>query len=183
MSAAAPVAPVNTGDLKERVAAYLKKDPLAMTPIMARELGASEAEVIRASPADQVTELNIADGKATELIKTFEKLGRVHVIATNDACTLEGYGYFGGFSLTGPFFNVQTDTLDMHIRHQALASAFSVIKPSHQDGQTTYSVQFFTKEGKSGFKVFLYKSVTEKEGGNVQAVIQTWKDITAQFKK
>ncbi|MCC6545638.1 heme degradation protein [Candidatus Sumerlaeota bacterium] len=154
-----------------------------MTPIMAREMGVSEAEVIRAFPADQVTELNVADGKAVELIKTFEKLGRVHVITTNDVCTLESYGYFGGFSLTGPFFNVQTDTLDMHIRHQGIGSAFAVIKPSHQDGQTTYSVQFFSREGKSGFKVFLYKSVTEKEGGDVQKVIEAWKEITASYKK
>jgi putative hemin transport protein len=89
------------------------------------------------------------------LIKAFEAVGKVHVIVNNGSVVLEAFGQFGGFSLTGPFFNVQTDSLDMHISHAKLASVFAVIKPGHMDGVDTLSFQFFTPEGSAAFKVFL----------------------------
>jgi putative hemin transport protein len=154
----------NGNELKARVADALHKDPRAMTMVMARDLRVPEADVVRAFPDDRVTELRIGGEQTLDLIRSLESLGRVHVIATNAGCTLESYGRFGGFSLTGPYFNVQTDTLDMHIRHESLAAAFALIKPSHQDGQTTYSVQFFDREGRAAFKVFVYKSVCASFG-------------------
>ncbi|CAN5194163.1 N/A [soil metagenome] len=181
MSTASPV--VETGDLKARVAAHLEKNPRAMTVTMAREFAIPEADILRAFPENLVSELNVSGDRVLDFIKRFEALGRVHVIASNEGCTLESYGYFGSFSVTGPFFNVQTETLDMHIMYKNLASAFALIKPSHQDGQTTYSLQLFTHSGKSAFKVFLYKSVSEKGGSDVEAVIKTWEAIKAEFAK
>jgi putative heme degradation protein len=58
-------------------------------------------------------------------------------------------------STAGEFFNVQTDTLDLHIRWQQLAAAFAVEKPSHMDGTATRSLQFFEQTGFAAFKVFL----------------------------
>ena len=49
-------------------------------------------------------------------MKAFEGLGSVRVLVSNGAATIEVDGQFGGFSTTGEFFNVQTDTLDLHIR-------------------------------------------------------------------
>ena len=167
----------NGEDLKSRVAAHLAQDPRAMTPIMAREFGVPEVEIIRALPTDQSTELRIGENRTLELLHSLERLGRVHVIASNEGCTLEAYGHFGEFSVTGPFFNVQTKTLDMHIKYRELTAAFAVIKPSHQDGQTTYSIQFFTKSGAAAFKVFLYKSVTEADGGEITRSIAEWQAI------
>jgi len=64
-------------------------------------------------------------------------------------------GQFGGFSTAGEFFNVQTDSLDMHIRWQQLAAAFAVEKPGHMDGMATRSFQFFDQTGAAALKVFL----------------------------
>ena len=55
-----------------------------------------------------------------ELLRRFESLGQVHVIVTNGAVTLESFGQFGNFSTFGEYFNVQTKSLDMHIRHARL---------------------------------------------------------------
>jgi putative heme iron utilization protein len=124
-----------------------------MTIMLARELGVAEVEVIRALPDGLSVELDIA--KWEQIIRSFESLGNAHVIATNAACTLEVFGQFGNFSLTGPYFNVQTKSLDMHIRHGGLKACFAVQKPGHMDGVNTLSFQFFDERGSSAFKVFL----------------------------
>src|SRR3954468_3540489 len=98
----------------DRVRAAVEKSPRKMTLQLARDLGVPEVEVIRAFPADRVTELNIAQWE--ELLRSLEVLGSVRVLVSNGATTIEVDGQFGGFSTAGEFFNVQTDTLDMHIR-------------------------------------------------------------------
>jgi putative heme degradation protein len=94
-----------------------------------------------------------------QLLRAFESLGNVHVIVTNGAVTLESFGQFGNFSTFGGgderYFNVQTKSLDMHIRPTALAAVFAVEKPGHMDGVNTLSFQFFDHNGASAFKVFL----------------------------
>lgn len=144
-----PVSTDNTTRIREAFNANRSK----MTVVLARELGLSEAEVIRALPDGLSVELDAA--KWEEIIRSFESLGSAHVIATNAACTLEVFGQFGNFSLTGPYFNVQTKSLDMHIRHGALKACFAVQKPGHMDGVNTLSFQFFDERGSSAFKVFL----------------------------
>ncbi len=124
-----------------------------MTLQLARDLGVPEVEVIRAFPPDRVIELNIACWE--ELLRGLEPLGAVRVLVSNGATTIEVDGQFGGFSTAGEFFNVQTDTLDMHIRWQQLAAAFAVEKPGHMDGMATRSLQFFDKTGAAAFKIFL----------------------------
>ena len=47
-------------------------------------------------------------------------LGTMRVFVRSRAAVIESVGVFGGFSETGPFFNVQTDTLDMHILHDEI---------------------------------------------------------------
>ncbi len=60
----------------------------------------------------------------------------------------------GNFSTWGDFFNVQTASLDMHIRHKQLAGIFAVTKPGHMDAVPTVSIQFYDQAGNSAFKVF-----------------------------
>ena len=79
----------------------------------------------------------------------------MRVLVSNGATTIEVDGQFGGFSTAGEFFNVQTDSLDMHIRWQQLAAVFAVEKPGHMDGTATRSFQFFDQTGAAAFKVFL----------------------------
>jgi putative hemin transport protein len=124
-----------------------------MTSQMARELGVPEVDVIRALPEGRSVELDIS--RWEELIRSLETLGTVHVLVSNGAATLEAVGQFGHFSTWGEFFNVQTKSLDMHIRWQQLGSAFAVEKPGHLDGVNTLSIQFYDRAGCAAFKVFL----------------------------
>jgi putative heme degradation protein len=65
---------------------------------------------------------------------------------------------FGGFTESGPFFNVQTETLDMHILPAELGAVFAVEKNSHDTKMTTWSFQFFDRTGEAAFKAFLWES-------------------------
>src|SRR5947209_18930325 len=138
---------------RERIRHAYSLNPRKMTVQLARELGVIEVEVIRCLPDEMAVELDVSRWEA--LIRRFESLGQVHVIATNGAVTLECFGQFGNFSTFGEYFNVQTKTLDMHIRHQQLAAAFAVEKPGHMDGVNTLSFQFYDRCGTAAFKVFL----------------------------
>ena len=138
----------------ERVRHAFRSNPRKMTVQLARELGVPELHVVRALAAEGLArELDVARWEG--LVRAFEPLGKVHVIVTNGAVTLESFGAFGNFSTFGEYFNVQTKDLDMHVRSAQLAHAFAVEKPGHMDGVNTLSVQFFDPEGRAAFKVFL----------------------------
>jgi putative hemin transport protein len=137
----------------ERIRAAVAKNPRKMTLQLARDLGVPEVEVIRAFPPDRVIELAIA--RWEELLRSLEALGAVRVLVSNGAATMEVDGQFGGFSTAGEFFNVQTDSLDLHIRWPQLAAVFAVEKPGHMDGTATRSFQFFDQTGAAAFKIFL----------------------------
>src|SRR5947199_8592920 len=139
--------------ISDRIRAAVTKNPRQMTLQLARDLGVAEVEVVRAFPPDRVTELDAA--RWEELLRSLELLGPVRVLVSNGAATVEVDGQFGGFSTTGEFFNVQTDTLDMHLRWRQLGAAFAVVKPGHMDGTGTRGFQFFDRDGAAAFKVFL----------------------------
>src|SRR5262249_40571298 len=140
-------------ETKERIQAAIRENPNQMTMLLARQFGVPEVEVVRAFPDDRAVELDAR--RWEELIRCLEAFGKVHVIVSNGAATLEGNGQFGGFSTTGAFFNVQTNSLDMHIRWNEIGAVFAVEKPGHLDGKQTLSFQFFDRSGQSAFKVFL----------------------------
>jgi putative heme utilization carrier protein HutX len=137
----------------DRVRAAFDENPRGMTMMIARQLGIPEVDVVRALPPGQATELDAT--RWEELIRALEPLGNVHVIVTNGATTLECFGTFGNFSHFAGFFNVQTKSIDMHVRSDQLAAAFAVEKPGHLDGVNTLSIQFYDARGDSAFKVFL----------------------------
>ena len=147
------MATAEISDDRAAVRAAVAAAPRRMTVELARELGVPEAEVIRALPDGRAVELDLS--RWEELIRSFEPLGKVHVIATNGALTLEANGAFGNFSTFGGYFNVQTATLDMHLRPAELSAAFAVTKPGHLDGVPTVSFQFYDRAGAAAFKVFL----------------------------
>jgi putative heme iron utilization protein len=145
-----------SGDLAERLHRLrdaIRQHPNRMTLQVARDFGVPEVEVIRALPDGRAVELDAS--RWEELLRSFESLGRLHVIVSNGATTMESVGAFGGFSTFGEFFNVQSGSLDLHIRHAELAAAFAVEKPGHIDGVNTLSVQFYDRAGAAAFKVFL----------------------------
>jgi putative hemin transport protein len=159
----------------DRIRAAVEKNPRKMTLQLARDLGVPEVEVIRAFPADRVTELDIA--RWEELLQSLDALGSVRVLVSNGATTIEIDGQFGGFSTAGEFFNVQTETLDMHIRWQQLAAVFAVEKPGHMDGMATRSIQFFDQTGAAALKIFL------NFGGPLPPEREAWFiDVRRKFK-
>lgn len=135
------------------IQAAVRKNPSRMTSQLARELGVPEVDVVRALPDGRAVELDAA--RWEELIRAFADLGEVHVIVSSGGATLESVGVFGNFSTWGEFFNVQTKSLDMHIRWKQLAAFFAVEKPGHMNGVNTLSFQFFDPAGAAAFKVFL----------------------------
>ena len=147
-----PAAGVTPGQL-QRIRDALRDAPSQMTLQLARKLGVPEVEVIRALPDGRAVELDV--GRWEELLRALEEFGKVHVIVSNGAVTMESVGQFGGYSTWGEFFNVQSKSLDMHIRWGELAAAFAVEKPSHMDGVNTLSVQFFDRAGAAAFKAFV----------------------------
>jgi putative heme iron utilization protein len=168
---------MSNSNIAETVAAALAENPRAMTMQLAQKLRLPEADIVRHLPGTQSRELDLA--RSEELIRAFEPVGKVHVICTNGAVTLEANGEFGNFSSWGEFFNVQTPTLDMHIRHKNISAAFAVEKPSHMDGVNTLSIQFFDLAGASAFKVFLTM------GGNTANPkrVSEFNDIREKFAK
>ena len=71
---------------------------------------------------------------------------------------METVGTFGGLSETGPFLNVQTETLDLHLLPNEVAFVYAVEKIGHDSENVTHSFQFFDREGDAGFKVFLWEN-------------------------
>src|SRR5262245_53339190 len=124
-----------------------------MTLQLARSLGVPEVEVVRAFPEGRAVELDLA--RWEEIFRALEAVGKAHVIVSNGSVTCEVVGQFGGFSTWGEFFNVQSKSLDLHIRGARLGSAFAVEKPSHMDGGRTLSFQLYDAAGDSALKVFL----------------------------
>lgn len=139
--------------IRTKVQSIFTTNKQAMTSMVAQQLGVPEIEIVRHLPDARSTQLDPA--RIQDLIRDFEAIGKVFVIVNNGAVVMEAHGQFGGFSLTGPFLNVQTDSLDMHISHAKLAAVFAVVKAGHMDGVETVSFQFFTKEGNAAFKTFL----------------------------
>lgn len=152
-----PTLPVLTGlneiERAEAIREAFDRDRKQMVLILARQLGVPEEEVVRAMPEGLSEEFDFS--RWEEIIRSFEGLGDVHVIVSNGATTLENVGQFGKFSTSQGFFNVQTKSLDMHIRFNALSSVYAVRKPSHTDGKEALSFQFFDRQGAAAFKVFL----------------------------
>ena len=137
----------------EEIRAFILENPNQMTMLLAKKFNVPEAEIVRAFPEDRAVELD--PSRWEELIRGLEAFGKVHVIVSNGATTMEAVGQFGGFSTAGVFFNVQSDSLDMHIRWQEIGVIFAVEKPSHLEGKNTFSFQFFDRSGNAAFKVFL----------------------------
>ncbi len=140
-------------EVAARVRDYFARHPRAMTMVAARKLVLPEADLLRYMPGDGAVTLDTE--RMLEMLERLAEFGEVHVIVSNGAATVEVVGTFGGFSRSGGFFNVQTETLDMHIRAQKLGAAFAVRKPAHVNGVETLSLQFFDHRGASAFKVFL----------------------------
>ena len=139
----------------EQVRLWFREDPSRMTMIASHKFGLPEQAVVDIL-VGQWPITRLRDGAFSELMDALPTLGPMRVFVRSKAAIIEAVGIFGGFSETGPFFNVQTDSLDMHIFPAEIASIYAVEKRGHDSDFVTHSFQFFDRQGDAGFKAFLW---------------------------
>ncbi len=144
-------------DLAETIREEFRRDRSRMTMLVARKHAVPERAVVEAL-VGECPIVRLRDGIFRELMDALPELGPMRIFVRSRAAVIESVGSFGGFSETGPFFNVQTDTLDMHILHAEIDSIFSVEKWGHDTEIATHSFQFFDRAGDAAFKAFLWES-------------------------
>ena len=152
----------------EPIREWFAEDRSRMTMMAARKFGVPERAVVEAMvgpwPIDR-----LRPGCFAELMDGLAGLGLMRVFVRSRAAIIESVGHFGGFSESGPFFNVQTDTLDMHILKDEVAAAYAVRKIGHDSTFATHSFQFFDHAGDAAFKAFLWEGFPDVPPARVSA--------------
>ena len=165
-------------DVVESIREYFRSDRSKMTMMAARKFGVPERDVVEAL----VGQWPIVPLKASafrDLMEALPDLGLMRVFVRSKAAVMESVGTFGGFSESGPFFNVQTDTLDMHIFHEQIAAIYAVEKVGHDSTFTTHSFQFFDKDGDAAFKAFLWENFPDVPANR----LEFFRQLTSRFAK
>ena len=158
------------------IRAYFRDDPSRMTMMAARKFAIPERDVVEAL-VDLWPITRIRAGAFRELVESFPALGTMRVFVRSRAAVIESVGEFGGFSEMGPFFNVQTETLDMHILHAEIGSIYAVRKIGHDSDFVTHSFQFFDQQGDAAFKAFLWENFPQVPPHRVDE----FHDLTRRF--
>jgi putative hemin transport protein len=149
--------PTNTLDprVAESIRDYFRDDRSRMTMMAARKFSVPEQAVVETLRGEWPI-VRLRDGVFRDLMEALPTLGLMRVFVRSRAAVIESVGTFGGFSESGPFYNVQTDTLDMHILHAEIATIYAVHKVGHDTDFVTHSFQFFDRQGDAAFKAFLW---------------------------
>jgi putative heme degradation protein len=163
-------------DLTEAIRGYFEADSSKMTMMAARKFGVPEQVVVEAL-VDHWPIVRLRNGVFRDLMESLPTLGVMRVFVRSRAAVIESVGQFGGYSETGPFFNVQTDTLDMHILHAEIGPIYSVRKVGHDSDYVTHSFQFYDKAGDAGFKAFLWEDFPNVPVERVEA----FQELTRRF--
>jgi len=154
--------------LNEAIRAYFQHDRSRMTMMAARQFDVPEQAVLEALVGDWPI-VRLDAGAFRTLMEALPALGTMRVFVRSRAAVIESVGTFGGFSETGPFFNVQTDTLDMHILHAEIGAIFAVEKWGHDTDIATHSFQFFDRAGNAAFKAFLWENFPDVPADRIEA--------------
>jgi putative hemin transport protein len=155
-------------ELTASIRGYFQGDRSRMTMMAARKFAVPEQTVVDALVGHWPI-VKLRDGAFRELMEALPALGTMRVFVRSRAAVIESVGTFGGFSDAGPFFNVQTETLDMHILHEEVAAIYAVEKWGHDTTTATYSFQFFDRSGDAAFKAFLWESFPDVPAETIAA--------------
>jgi putative hemin transport protein len=155
-------------DKVEAVRAWFREDPSRMTMMASRKFELPEQAVV-ATLIGQWPIVRLRDDAFRELMEALPGLGTMRVFVRSKAVVIESVGIFGGFSETGPFFNVQTDTLDMHILHEEIGAIYAVEKRGHDSDNATHSFQFFDIRGDAAFKAFLWEDFPNVPAARIES--------------
>ena len=124
-----------------------------MPDTLARELGISEADVIRSLPVEMWVEAPAGDFEA--LWDTMAGWEKTTFIARNEGAVVEVSGTLPGGSFGHGMFNLaeQGNPLRGHLMVDRLGSVFLVSKPFFK--LESHSVQFFDTQGRPMFAVYV----------------------------
>jgi putative hemin transport protein len=175
-----PVSPTDApaAEPTEAIRAWFRHDPSRMTMMAARRFGVPEQAVVEAL-IGQAPIVRLRDGAFRAVLDALPGLGTMRVFVRSKAAVIEAVGTFGGYSETGPFFNVQTETLDMHILPAELGALYAVQKPGHDSDIATYSFQFFDRGGDAAFKVFLWEDFPRVPAHRIAAFLSLVRHLAA----
>ena len=165
-----------TDDLTRSILSYFQDDSSRMTMMAARKFGVPEQAVVDALVGHWPI-VRLRDDAFRDLMEALPGLGVMRVFVRSRAAVIESVGEFGGYSETGPFFNVQTETLDMHILHAEIGPIYSVRKVGHDSDFVTHSFQFFDKNGDAAFKAFLWEDFPKVPTDRIEA----FEGLTSRF--
>ncbi len=164
-------------NLREKVAKKVSVNPSIKTGMLAEALGVPEADVLRAMPEGYARELHIPNMEA--FVTKLEGLGLVYFVTRNDACVTEIKGRFGGFSRSGPFFNVIGEHLHLHLRPDRIQTVFHVTPPASDGHPAWPSLQFYQPSGHVAFKVFLIERIQREAGEDWEASLRFLRELAA----
>jgi putative hemin transport protein len=140
-----------------------------MTMMAARKFSLPEQAILDLLAGASWPITRLRDDAFHDVMTALPNMGLMRVFVRSKAAIIESVGTFGGYSETGPFFNVQTDTLDMHILLAEVGSIYAVQKRGHDSDVVTYSFQFFDHQGDAAFKVFLWDDFPRVPSARVEA--------------
>jgi putative hemin transport protein len=168
--------PETQAAVTESILAYFREDRSRMTMMAARKFDVPEQTVLETLTGEWPI-VRLRAGVFRELMEALPSLGTMRVFVRSRAAIIESVGTFGGYSETGPFFNVQTETLDMHIFHAEIGAIFAVEKWGHDTSLATHSFQFFDHAGSAAFKAFLWEDFPDVPAPRIEA----FRGLTRRF--
>jgi putative hemin transport protein len=157
-----------TPEVAEQIREWFRADPSRMSMMAARKFSVPEERVVE-TLVGQWPIIRLRDGAFRDLMAALPELGLMRVFVRSRATVIEAVGVFGGYSESGPFFNVQTDTLDMHILHAEIGAIYAVEKRGHDSNLATHSFQFFDLAGDAAFKAFLWDQFPDVPAKHIEA--------------
>lgn len=165
-------------EMAELIRDWFSKDPSRMTMMAARKFEVPEQVVIEAL-IDHWPITRLREGTFPSILESFQALGPMRVFVRSRAAIMESVGCFGGLSESGPFINVQTETLDMHILRDQVTAAYAIEKIGHDSTIRTYSFQFFDPLGDAAFKAFLWDGYPDL----AEPLIESFRTLARDFEE
>lgn len=160
----------------EAIRDYFRMDRSRMTMMAARHFAVPERTILDALRGASGLEgpgawsiTRLRGGAFRDLMDALAGFGPMRVFVRSRAAILEVVGELGGYSETGPFFNVQTDAIDMHILPDEVEALYAVEKWGHDTEFVTHSFQAFDRHGDAAFKAFLWDGFPDVPEARVSA--------------
>lgn len=168
----------NDTEIKERLRQMISQNPNRMLSECADQLGISEAEAVYYLPEEMRT---VAPAEDFETIwNTLTTWEKATFIAITAGAVVEYSGPLPAGKAGHGMFNLQQEgvTLGGHLMIKQLGSIWFLSKPHF--GKESHSIQFYTKEGKPMFSVYVGRN-PERE--LIPSVLQSYNQLRDSYKR